>query len=160
MNAQLLAETAYSGLSAPARSARSIEYAVFARITRALAAAGADEAGPAARGGTQGGRARARDFAGFPALAAAIHDNLRLWAVIAADVAEPGNRLPEALRARLFYLAEFTRAHSRAVLAGKAGTAALVEINTAVMRGLRGEGPAAPAPPQARVDPAGAARGL
>lgn|GEM_PF-174357 len=114
-----LARTAYAAAAAPARSARSIEYAVFARITRALALAG-EGAG------------------GFPALAAALHDNLRLWGAIAADVAEPGNGLPAGLRAGLFRLAAFTRQHSSAVLAGRAGAEVLVEINTAVMRGLRG----------------------
>jgi flagellar protein FlaF len=41
------------------------------------------------------------------------------------------------LRARIFYLAEFTRAHTRKVLRRTAGPDALVEINLAVMRGLR-----------------------
>ena len=48
--------------------------------------------------------------------------------------------LPALLRARLFWLYEFTASHSRAVLEGKAEATVLVEINTAVMRGLRGEG--------------------
>ncbi len=55
-------------------------------------------------------------------------------------MALPGISLPAALRARLFYLYEFTARHSRAVLDGKASVEVLVDINTAVMRGLRGEG--------------------
>ena len=47
--------------------------------------------------------------------------------------------LPPALRAQLFYLYEFTDQHSRKVLAGNASIEVLVDINTAVMRGLRGE---------------------
>jgi flagellar protein FlaF len=58
-------------------------------------------------------------------------------------VAQPGNCLPAALRARLFYLYQFTAQHSRAVLDGKANVEVLADINTAVMRGLRGEGGAA-----------------
>jgi hypothetical protein len=51
-------------------------------------------------------------------------------------VADPGNELPDTLRAGLFNLAGFTQRHSAAVLAGTANAEVLVEINTAVMRGL------------------------
>ena len=47
---------------------------------------------------------------------------------------------PAALRARLFYLYEFTAQHSRAVLDDKASVEVLADINMAVMRGLRGDG--------------------
>lgn len=119
MTAHLLAKTAYSTPKQAAfRTPRSVEYDLFAQITARLNAA--------ARTGR----------AGFPALAAALHENRRLWTALAADVAETGNALPEALRAQLFYLAEFTRAHTSQVLAGKESAEVLVEINTAVMRGL------------------------
>jgi flagellar biosynthesis activator protein FlaF len=124
-----LAHSAYGRPDAPARSPRTVEYDLFARVTRALAAA-QTTAGPAGR-------------ADFAALARALHDNGRMWRVLAADVAEPGNALPAALRARLFYLYQFTEAHSRKVLDGTAEAGVLVDINTAVMRGLRGEGVAA-----------------
>ncbi|MFN6978293.1 MAG: flagellar biosynthesis regulator FlaF [Gemmobacter sp.] len=42
------------------------------------------------------------------------------------------------MRAQLFYLYEFTAAHSRRVLDGTASVEALVDVNTAMMRGLRG----------------------
>ena len=76
----------------------------------------------------------------FPLLATAVHENLQLWCALAVDVADKGNGLPAALRAQLFYLYEFTAGHSRAVLANRASVEVLVDINTAVMRGLRGEG--------------------
>jgi flagellar protein FlaF len=57
--------------------------------------------------------------------------------MLAADVAEPDNGLPQELRARIFYLAEFTADHSRKVLRGGETVDALVDINTAMMRGLR-----------------------
>lgn len=119
MNAHLLAQSAYCGAAAPTRTARDTEYDVFARCTRALSAA-------------QDG------FGGFPALARALNDNRRLWNALAADVSGEGNGLPAPLRAGLFYLAEFTHHHSRRVLAGEADVAALIDVNTAVMRGLRG----------------------
>lgn len=112
------ARTAYGMPSASTRTLRGIEYDVFARVTRRLAA----------------------QNVGFPALVAALHDNRSLWTILAADVADPANGLPETLRARLFYLADFTMQHSRKILDGSATPDVLVEINTAVMRGLRGEG--------------------
>lgn len=117
-----MAARAYSGNSAPIRTPRGAEYEVFARVTHGLTSAIRDQK------------------PGLAAMAEALHENQRLWTVLAADVVEPGNGLPEALRGRLFYLAEFTRQHSRKVLSGAARADILVEINTAVMRGLRGEG--------------------
>lgn len=120
MNAHLLARTGYASGAQPIRTYRGTEYDAFARCTRALTAA---EDGPG----------------GFPALVRALHDNRRLWTAIAADVSGDGNALPPALRARIFYLAEFTQVHSRKVLEGLADVSALVDINMAVMRGLRGQ---------------------
>jgi flagellar protein FlaF len=116
---------AYARPDTPVRSPRALEYELFARITRALAEA------------WEGRRDRPA------ALARAVHDNGRLWRALAADVADPGNALPPELRARLFYLHEFSVAHGRKVLDGSAEAGALVEVNRAVMRGLRGEGGAA-----------------
>ncbi len=48
------------------------------------------------------------------------------------------NKLPDALRAQLIGLAEFVRKHSLQVLAGKASIVPLIDINTSIMRGLRG----------------------
>jgi flagellar protein FlaF len=100
------------------RTPRATEYAAFARITARLKAAEA------------AGRKN------FPALAAALAENRRLWTMLAADVAGADNGLPQSLRARIFYLYEFTTHHSRQVLNGKADVAPLIEVNTAIMRGL------------------------
>jgi flagellar protein FlaF len=113
---------AYARPEAPIRTPRALEYDVIAQVTQRLSAA------------------TARKPEDFPALARALDDNLRLWSVLAADVAEEGNPLPRALRARLFYLYEFTATHTRRVLAREGSAQVLVEINTAVLRGLRGEG--------------------
>ncbi|MFN3645578.1 MAG: flagellar biosynthesis regulator FlaF [Gemmobacter sp.] len=115
------ARTAYARPEAPARTPRSIEYDLLARITQALGNAWQDRK------------------QNFPALAAAISDNTRLWSTLAADVADPGNALPRPLRAQLFYLYQFSEQHGRKVLAGEASVEVLVDINTAVMRGLRGD---------------------
>lgn len=116
------ARAAYAKPGAAVRTERSTEYEAIARITARLKSADA------------------KGHAAFRDLVAAVHDNRRLWATLAADVASSGNALPDALRAQVIYLAEFTDKHSRLVLDRSAGTAPLVEINTAVLRGLRGDG--------------------
>lgn len=122
MTASTLAMRAYGDTATPIRTPRGTEYDVFARITHRLIAA--------ARKGKSD----------FPAVAKAIHDNRRLWTTLAADVSDDDNTLPKDLRARIFYLAEFTQLHSRKVLRDGASIAPLVEINAAIMRGLRNEG--------------------
>jgi flagellar protein FlaF len=116
------AAAGYGTVTAPTRTARSAEYDVVARITARLKSASV--AGPAA----------------FPALAAAVHENRQLWSTLAADVALPDNPLPAGLRAQVFYLAEFTAQYSARVLSHGADVAPLVDINTAILRGLRGDG--------------------
>jgi flagellar biosynthesis activator protein FlaF len=111
----------YARPEAPTRSLRSVEYDLLAQVTQRLRSAWAN---------------RATDF---PALVSAVTDNTKLWSTLASDVALPGNSLPAALRARLFYLYEFTAQHGRAVLDDKANVEVLADINMAVMRGLRGD---------------------
>jgi flagellar protein FlaF len=99
---------------------RDLEYRVFGQVTGRLGHA-------------------LRDGAPFSELAAAIHDNGRLWTVLATDLARPDNALPESLRARLLSLATFSASHGARVLRGEGDARVLVDINTAVMRGLRGQ---------------------
>lgn len=122
MNTLDLARRTYARPDTPARSPRDVEYELLTRITRRLVASWSN---------------RRVDY---NALVAALHDNLQVWRTFAFDVAEQGNTLPDALRAKLFYLYEFTQAHSPKVLEGSASVEVLIDINTAVMRGLRGEG--------------------
>ncbi|MCL4066222.1 flagellar biosynthesis regulator FlaF [Pseudomonas sp. GX19020] len=120
----LSSSLAYAQPTAPIRTPRMAEYEVIARITQRLVAAD---------------RRRNEDHSGF--LEAVFH-NEKLWSTLAADVAEPGNGLPEALRARLFYLYRFTADHSRKIRQKTADAGVLIEINKAVLKGLRGEGAA------------------
>lgn len=121
MNLQM-SRNAYARPEAPVRSARAIEYDLLARTTQRLALAWAQ---------------REKDF---PGLVAALSDNQQVWSAFAVDVADPANALPAALRARLFYLYEFTAQHSRKVMDEGASPEVLTDINIAVMRGLRGDG--------------------
>ncbi len=77
----------------------------------------------------------------FPAFVQALHNNQRLWTALVVDVVDPENPLPKELKARIVYLAEFTDHHTRQVLQKKASILPLLEINMAVLRGLKKEGP-------------------
>lgn len=118
MYEQALAQKAYANSQRSVGTPRAVEYQIFARVTRDLRLA--EESGS------------------YPRLAEALHANVELWTVIAADVAGDGNGLPKELRASLFALGQFTRAHTQKVLGRQADVSALVDINTAVMKGLRG----------------------
>lgn len=117
-----IARAAYGRREGPVRTDRSHEYDLLARCTQQLA------------------MAWTRRKEDFSSLAVALTENLQLWSALAVDVAESGNGLPPPLRAQLFYLYEFTAGHTRAVLDQRGSVEVLVDINTAVMRGLRGEG--------------------
>ncbi|NOD49216.1 flagellar biosynthesis regulator FlaF [Ruegeria sp. HKCCA6837] len=116
---QTLAHRAYAQTAAPTRTPRDTEYEAISRITRRLKAA------------------TARKATDFSAFVQAVHENRRLWGVLATGVADSANALPNDLRARIFYLAEFTEQHSSRVLGDGATVEPLLEINTAVLRGLR-----------------------
>ena len=124
MNVTEQARQAYAPTQVSIRTERSVEAQLISQITSRLRKAAT---------------AQPDDF---PALVAALHDNRRMWTTMAAGVADNDNALPSQLRAQLFYLAEFTALHSQKVLRGKAEPTALIEINTAVLRGLNGQGAA------------------
>ena len=111
----------YGAANAHIRTPRSIEYDVLARVTARMKAA-------------------CTEGASFGRLAEALTENNQLWTTLAGDVAEANNGLPAALRAQLFYLFEFTYQHTQKVLKGEAKAEVLIEINTAVLRGLAGQG--------------------
>ena len=122
MNVQTLAQRAYAENATSTRTDRATEYDLFARVTHRIKAAA--EAGPKA----------------YPQLVEALYDNRRLWTTLAVDVADASNKLPQELRAQIFYLSEFVQLHTGQVLARKARLAPLLEVNAAIMRGLSGRG--------------------
>ncbi|MFW5654209.1 MAG: flagellar biosynthesis regulator FlaF [Roseicyclus sp.] len=119
MSTALLAQTAYAA-TAPVRTPRATEYAAFQKVTARLVQA-------------------SRDGAPMTELAAAIYENRRLWTTLAIDLADDGNALPKPLRAQLMYLAEFSLLGSSKALRDRAALRPLIEVNTAVMRGLSGQ---------------------
>ena len=119
MNSIALAQTAYQDAQSVVVSGRDLEYRVFARATRGLT--DRPRSGPTA----------------YPALVEALQFNTTLWSVLAQDVASENNGLSKELRGQIFYLYEFVRHHSKEVRKGVADVGPLVDVNRAVMRGLR-----------------------
>lgn len=122
MTPQSFAQRAYTQSAASTRTPRDSEFEAISRITRRLRAAAEQ---------------KTSDFSGF---VQALHDNRRLWSVLANDVADSENALPHQLRARIFYLAQFTDQHTAQILTKKAEVDPLLEINLSVLRGLRHSG--------------------
>ncbi len=122
MNVSTLARAAYSSQSALVRTERGSEYEAFVFVTRKLHAISQHR-----------GKAT-------PQVAEAIDLNRRLWTLLAKDAASDDNLLPDALRASVISLYEFTRSHGSKVLQGEASIQTLIEINAAIMRGLNGGG--------------------
>lgn len=118
MNAMKRAERAYSDNVAPIKSDTQIEYDAFARISRQLKITDKN---------------KQNDYIAF---VNALHANRNLWRLLAIDVADKANSLPQDLRAQIFYLAEFTDAHTKRILSDKQSIDPLTDINLAVMRGL------------------------
>lgn len=121
MNMNTQARSAYAAAAAPIRTERGSEYAIFAKVTYRMKEI--DET----------------DTLAFPRLAAAVWDNQRLWGALSEDLMHDNNALPIPLRAQLIGLSEFVRKHSLKVMSGKASVLPLIDINTSIMRGLRGE---------------------
>ncbi|MFW8633974.1 flagellar biosynthesis regulator FlaF [Cribrihabitans pelagius] len=119
MNALLKAKSAYSAGTAPTRTAKNLEYDALARITRRMI----DAAN------------KGRDS--FTELAQVLHENRRLWSIFETDLLSQDNQLPLELKGNLLSLAAFTREHTSKVLSRKDTVRPLVEINMAIMRGLR-----------------------
>ena len=111
---------AYGDATRALSSPREVEYQVFSQVTGMLNRALSD------------GRP-------FSEMVNALHENLRLWTVLTTDVIGGKNGLPLGLRGQLADLAKFIRGHTQKVLRHEAEAGVLVEINTAVMRGLRGQ---------------------
>jgi flagellar protein FlaF len=120
LSSTMLAQTAYAA-TAPVRTSRGTEYAAFQKVTARMIRA-------------------TRDGASMAERAIALQENRRLWTVLATDLADEANGLPDILRARLLFLAEFTLLNGSRALKDAGAMQPLIDINSAVMRGLSGDG--------------------
>ncbi|SEM60843.1 flagellar protein FlaF [Loktanella fryxellensis] len=118
MNAILKAQNAYAPAVPSIQTPRAIELRILTSITARLS----------------------RTTDSYAHFAQAIHDNRCMWTALAVDVADSENGLSASLRAQIFYLAEFVSHHSARVLRGEASAAALIDVNTSIIRGLHATG--------------------
>lgn len=125
MNVVERAKEGYRRNAMPIKSNRAAEYEAIAQISHRLRAAGLK-----------------RDT-NFPEFVEALSENGRLWTTLAVDVAQAENALPQDLRARIFWLREFTSHETARILRGEGDLSILIEINAAVLHGLRGQADAA-----------------
>jgi flagellar protein FlaF len=108
----------YQKAATQAESPRDVEFRAFAHVTRGL---------------LNVRETRRADLAPF---LEALSKNRMLWSLLAADCAEPGNQLPDALRAGIISLAIFVDRHSSEVARGEGDIEDLIEVNRLIMQGL------------------------
>lgn len=119
MNASALAQSAYGPRIGGAQTARETEYQILSRVTGALSTA--------------------RDAGSFPKICEALHQNVKLWSMLAADVAGPANGLPQELRRGVASLAVFSIRTSLQAMQGDRDLTVLIDVNQAMMKGLRSQ---------------------
>ncbi|WP_299372675.1 flagellar biosynthesis regulator FlaF [uncultured Tateyamaria sp.] len=121
MNATSQALRGYSEHAASTRSDRRAEYEVIARVTQQLRDAAVNSK------------------SNFSAFASALHTNQKLWTALVVDVLDDANPLPPDLKARIVYLSDFTRHQTGQILRKNASVLPLLEVNMALLRGLKTE---------------------
>ena len=151
MNATHLALNAFGSGTRSVRTPRGVEYEAFARITSRLKSVAAKLAQSKRWEQRTKTKAPLHVTSHYGELAAALNENGQLWTLLATDVADSANGLPDELRAGIISLAEFTRKHTAKVLKSEASVVPLLEINIAIMRGLSEAG-------QTQMDPQEKAR--
>jgi len=110
----------YRAVQIQTESARGTEAKLFEEVTAELV------------------RAERAGETGFKELAVALHRNRLLWDALLADLAQDVNGLPTALKAQLVQLGHFVRIHSGRVLQGEDEVRPLIDVNHAILAGLRG----------------------
>ena len=73
----------------------------------------------------------------LPKQFAAVERNSKLWDVFVQDVSANGNKLPAELKAGILSLGAFVEKHTTQVYNRKATIMPLIEINEAILKGLR-----------------------
>jgi flagellar protein FlaF len=109
---------AYQRAATQADNPRQLEYRAFGQVTAGLV--------------------RVKECVPTTAtvIAEALDANRRLWNVLSADCATPGNQLPPPLRAQIISLALWVSKYSSQVLREGANIDPLIDINRTMMEGL------------------------
>ncbi len=119
MSHQTLARQHYTNSQRELASDKAIEIHIFSSITSRMRAINMEEIGAMSK------------------LAEALNDNVKLWNILMIDLTRPENPLPHSLKTSIIELAEFTQKHTFKVLSGSANHDVLIDINTAIINGLR-----------------------
>ncbi|NWH07196.1 MAG: flagellar biosynthesis regulator FlaF [Alphaproteobacteria bacterium] len=109
--------TAYQRTLKTVEAPRDTEYRLFTNITRALV-----EVRELPRTDKR--------------VIAAIGRNRQLWTTLASDCSDPGNQLPQGLRAQIISLSLWVGRYSSKVMREGATIDPLVDINRTIMQGL------------------------
>ena len=115
-----LAYKAYGQVQQRTGSDKGIEHALFVQITEALETVASTESPDAS------------------AKADAIYRNQQLWTLLATDLMNPANALPDELKANLLQLSKFVQKSSMQILSGDGDIADLIEVNKPIIAGLAG----------------------
>ena len=115
---QALAYKAYGEISQRTAGDKEVEYALFLQITEALDSVKDPET---------------RSLSDW---ADALSRNQQLWTIIATDLLQPGNALPDDIKRSLLFLSEYVRQTSFKALEGEERIPDLIEVNKTVMAGL------------------------
>ncbi|HYM32821.1 MAG TPA: flagellar biosynthesis regulator FlaF [Candidatus Cybelea sp.] len=105
----------YKAAQSTTEDPRNTEYRLFAQVTRSLMEIGKDI------------DVKAQE---------ALYWNQRLWIALQTDLADEGNKLPEALKAQLISLAIWVDKYTLNVVKGEAEVKPLIEVNRSIMEGL------------------------
>ena len=110
---------AYQRAAERAETPRETEYRLFGEVTRSLMAA--------AEGPVDDLQAQVK----------ALDWNRRLWTTLASDCSRTENGLPMGVRAQIISLSLWVTRHSSAVMRKKESFQPLIDVNRAIMEGLR-----------------------
>ena len=108
---------AYAGVQNAIESARDLEIRAISHITRQMIEANKPETNPIDR-------------------TRALNGNIRLWSLLMQDLSNPGNKLPDPLKARYISIGLFARRTSLKALKDKSDLSPLIRINTDVLDAL------------------------
>ena len=68
-----------------------------------------------------------------------LSENLRLWDALVVDMLHPDNALSDALIGQIMGLSRFVRHHTHTLYSGSGSVDVLIDINTAILKGLLGQ---------------------
>ena len=109
---------AYQTTQKAIENPRDAEYRIFGLVTHKLVEVSAGESN-------------------HKELIDAIGDNRKLWSALAMDCASEGNGLTDALRAQIISLSIWVSKYSSDVMQRKAPMDPLIDVNRAIMEGLK-----------------------